>query len=196
MTSIIFYWFLWGIWIIAAFLMDKTRLRNQLMFAILVFILLSGYSVHVYPFKINMAWFGLIIWGYSKYKKLSFFRSFTLMLSNLTITVCYVLIRIYWLMDPAIFLIIHKWMFTVLLTGLLMGIVKPLGHRLSTAAIAICQGDLVLSILFYPYDTTLGESDCITAFAISFTMILAWSWSNHLAQRIQASLTKQLNQRF
>ena len=129
------------------------------------------------------------------YKRLPFFKILTLMFANLSITICYVLIRIYWLLDPAIFLILDKWVFTLCLTCLVLGIVKPFWSRLSTAVIGICQGDLLLSIIFYPYDVTIGESDFFYSLTISIAVILGWSSLHFFTQKIQASLSKQVNQR-
>lgn len=196
MTSLIFYWLLWGMWIVVTFLMAKGRLRSQLMFGLLILIIVTSIPIDLPIFKVNAGWMALLLWGYSFYIKRPLFTTLTLMFSNLSITLCYVLIRIYWLMDPAIFLILEKWMFTVGLTVLTMAIVKPFWLRLSTAAIGVCQGDLLQSILFYPYDKILGESDCMNALTVSFIFILGWSGIQYLTQKAQESLNKQVNQRF
>jgi len=195
MISPIFYWLLWGMWVTAAFLMKKSRLRSQLIFSLLILISLAGYFINIYTFKVNIVWMALIIWGYSFYIRLPFFNGLKLMFSNLTITVCYVLIRIYWLMDPAIFLVIDQWVFSLCLTGLLMAIVNSTKLRLSTAVLGICQGDLLYSLIFYPYENALGDSDCFSTLAVSLFVIISWTYLRNLTEKAQTSLIKQFNHR-
>ncbi|MGV3488069.1 MAG: YphA family membrane protein [Tuberibacillus sp.] len=195
MTSAIFYEFLWGLWIFAAFIMKKDVQRTWFMFGLLIFIFLAGHSIHLFVVEINTAWIALLLSAYTLYIKQPLFRVLKLVLSNLTITICYVLIRIYWLMDPAIFLVLDRWVFSLCLAGLVMAIVKTLKMRLSTAVISVCQGDWLHTLLFYPYDNVIGDVDCFNSLAVTLMMILGWTIVKILSQKIQAAVTKQIHHR-
>ena len=77
--SILFFWLLWGVWIFSTFLMGKCTMRTRLMFGILVIIIMTSFSIHLYLFEFNAAWFILLLWGYSVYKRLPFFKILSLL---------------------------------------------------------------------------------------------------------------------
>ncbi|WP_027723753.1 YphA family membrane protein [Tuberibacillus calidus] len=193
--SVLFYWIIWGFWIYCAFLMNKTTCRSRMMFGLLIIIISAGYTFSFDAVTINGAWLLLLVAGYVFYMRRPLWQVFRLCLSNMTVTIVYSLIHIYWLMDPAIFLVIDPWVFSVVLAVFTMFIVKTYHERLVTGIIGIGQGNGLLMLIFYPYENVLGNSEWLNTVAVCVLTMSIWEGLRLLSGKLQATLGKPFHER-
>ncbi|MFC4617823.1 hypothetical protein ACFO4N_03665 [Camelliibacillus cellulosilyticus] len=196
MESMLFYWFLWGAWIIAAFLMNKGKERDILVFGILIVLILSGWTFSAGTIELNAGYLTLIFSGYVLLKNTSISNLLYYVLSDLVITILYVLIHIYLLMDPAILIIVNQWLFLSVLSLIILILVKPFYLRISTVLIGVGQGAVLKCMVFYPYEHTLGDKESFDALALTLLIIITWSGFRQFLHWLEQIFQKPSARRF
>ncbi|WP_143287061.1 YphA family membrane protein [Caenibacillus caldisaponilyticus] len=190
-----FYFVAWGMWIASAFLMEKGRRRTRLMFGLLLVIILSDVNIPFGTVKVNAAHLAVFAAGYGFFVGRRMLELLRLILVDLILTMLYVLIRIYLLIDPAILLVLKEWMFYLGWACVTLFLVKPFGLRLATAAVAVCQAEALMALLFYPYENDIGDATSFTALTILTVTIMGWAAFEQFAVRLQLAVSRSSQRR-
>lgn len=174
MNNFWFYWVMWGLWLIAAFFLKAGKPRTWICVSLLVVITCSPFSFIIDDFSVNYGFIAMVLIGCTLLSSESFGRVIFLTIASLIIMMADVLAQIYWLYDPAILILLPKWTFIILLGSLVFSLTMDFWKRIAIILIGMSQGEILQSLVFYPFDKTVGDSDYLVT--VSFLILLTVGW--------------------
>ncbi|WEG11387.1 hypothetical protein PU629_14595 [Pullulanibacillus sp. KACC 23026] len=192
MNNFWFYWALWGFWIIVVFFYRDGKKRATLSCLILLMITVSPFSVPIGQTKVNLTFLVFGLTGCGLLSNLSFTKVVRLGVASFIVMMLDVLAQIYWLYDPAILMILPEWTFILFMCFFILVLTQDFWNRVAILLIGMSQGECLQSLVFYPYDQLVGDTDYLVM--VSFILILLVSWElTHQGLLIvrTATLTRQ-----
>ncbi|KAF0818821.1 putative membrane protein [Bacillus sp. ZZV12-4809] len=190
MEGIIFYWISWMVWIIATFFMDRTNKYRFLLSAwILLFIMLSPWTINIFNFKTGMAGLFLLVSLYVYAGRLKGRSKLYFLFCTFILMMAYVTFHLFELFDPVWVMFSRKWMLSVLLVYMAVLLQKNRMLRLPLILLGGIQGEVLYAIIIksfsFPY--TIGSLAFLDIMAISISISALWIAVHWAVKYIEAN---------
>lgn len=192
MDGLFFYWIIWMGWVVAVFFLPKTTVRSQLICHILILIILSGYELAVYPYRVGLGGLYLLVCLLIYNRKLSFIHTSYFVFKFCTIGIGYAAFQLFALLDPIILIFDASWMQAIAINYTAFLLFKDWKQRISAIIIGMVLGDCVfaglLAVHTLPYKSiSLEWLDNVTlSVTVGLACIAAELISKVLYQQTQA----------
>lgn len=190
MEGVIFYWILWGLWIVATFVFKKGLLRYWISLGCLGVIIGSGLSFQIGRFEVNCAFIILFAVGIGLHWGKPFFECAYQVLASFIFMLLNMLYHIYIMYDPAVLLVVPHWLFLTIIFVVLQMFVVSFRSRLSVLLSGACLGEWLLTVIFNPYDRVIGDSQMLDNIAFFLVLALGWQTLIWMSQYLKKIVNK------
>lgn len=146
--GILFYWFMWIGWVITTFLLERNQIRTAVIFILLPGIILSGYTISFSFGTVNAAFAYFLCIGFVHVIRFSGELLYYLT-ATFVMAVCYCILQIFALYDPAKLLIDKKYLLIIVLAAVLFLISKKNVDLFFIPLIGIFIGDSLYQLLIF-----------------------------------------------
>ncbi len=195
MNNFWFYWTMWGLWLGVAFFFEAGKKRTWICASLLVAISTAPYTLPILAFRLDYGYVVLALFGCALLSSEQASRVLHLALGSFIVMMVDVLAQIYWLYDPAILMILPKWTFIILMGILVCSLTHDIWKRMSLVLIGMSQGELLQSLVFYPYDKTIGDTDYLVMVSFLILMTVCWELFTHFVQLLKQATDREWHER-
>jgi|SRR5690625_1560702 len=153
----LFYWFIWIIFIIVAFFMEKGKHRSFLLFWILSILLFSSFTVQINELKINSAVIILIIGAIIFYVQCNL--KFLFFLATFNVMICYVALLIWEKITPIWFFMPSYMQIPFMMVIMITIVLDIFYEQIAVTLLGFTLGQLLFELILFAY----GLNDIVGA---------------------------------
>lgn len=198
MKMIIIHWFLWIIWIVVTFLMNKGTKRTTVACFLLLFILLSSNTISWHRIELNLSIVFLFI--ISSVLLIKSRRKVFLSFVCLCISHFYAALQLWNITNPVWVFAPKLLIFSLLLVCFILFVSSDLLERFVIAVLSIVFGELIYSIAVYPlgWNLVIGNVFMLNLLSILSCFILLFHFYTEIKIKLQDILVliEQQNKRW
>lgn len=169
-----FYWVMWGFFLMVAFFFKKGGQKTGLMVLLLIVIALSPLAIPIGSVHVNLSYVLIGLTGCAMLSGDSVIKVIHMAMASFIIMFVDILAQIYWLYDPAILIVLPKWTFIVFIGFFTVTLTNDFWNRITLILIGMSQAEVLQSLVFYPYDNTLGDVEYLVTVAFILAVIVSW----------------------
>ena len=194
--GIIFVWFAWIGWVIAAFFQNASSKRTRFIFVLLLAICLIHVTLQFFYFTVSAIWLLALATGYFLLMKYRINTIYAVIIL-LTLTAAFTAVKLFSIYDPVFTFLYTKWAVSAILLVIIHLTISGTVERCSFLILSIVHGELILGMVFkgMGFDRLIGELASLDIMAISIMSTVAWSGFVNVTIHLEKLLKKHQERR-
>jgi hypothetical protein len=179
-------------WIYTTFVMDKTNVRFQLSFCLLLVIIASDYQVKLLDMNLNLALLILLGYGYFVFGQQPTKKLINSIFVSGIISLSYASFYLFAIYDPVLIIFEIKWMLAILMLILSLLFIDHSSSRISVLAIGLCHGEILYTLVILRLHPTkiIGDYYFLDVVACSLFLCSVWFLFESFVEKLQTYMQK------